>query len=271
MHTDVIPAIAPTASTELARLLDQFIRQAIPSQVVSPTKQPSAPLSLASIDVTLPMLQPQTKLHPYVQQGQPQQGQPMMQPQRQEQPLVQPQQGQPLMQPQQGQPLIQQPLIQQPLLQQQAPPQQQSHLLMQPLQQPQQLQPLQNTSQQLPVPVPTQLQQQILRGEYADFAVLHDKTSFVDTARTTQYKPPPVSSFPLWMQAWRGTHMLQLCSHITLHMPLSWLATSELSPLLAYPSPCMLGLSMMGNSAPWLPATLISGEINDIPTCGIKQ
>ena len=73
---------------------------------------------------------------------------------------------------------------------------------MQSLQQPQQLQPLQNTSQQLPVPVPTQLQQQILSGEYVDFAVLHDKTSFVGTARTTQYKPPPISSFPMWIQAW---------------------------------------------------------------------
>ena len=37
--------------------------------------------------------------------------------------------------------------------------------------------------------------------------------------------------------------MLQLCSHITLHMLLSWLATCELSPPLAYPYPGMLGLS----------------------------
>ena len=62
-HTDVTPAIAPTASTELARLFDQFIRQAIPSQAVPPTGQPPAPLSPALIDVTLPMVQPQTQLH----------------------------------------------------------------------------------------------------------------------------------------------------------------------------------------------------------------
>ena len=88
-HTKDTPVIAPTASTELARLFDQFIHQAIPSQAVRPTRQPPAPLSPASIDVTLPMVQPQT---PNVQQGQPQQGQPLMQP------LMQPQQqGQPLM------------------------------------------------------------------------------------------------------------------------------------------------------------------------------
>ena len=37
------------------------------------------------------------------------------------------------------------------------------------------------------MPVPTQLQQQILRGEYVDFSVLLDKTSFVDTTHTTQH------------------------------------------------------------------------------------
>ena len=37
------------------------------------------------------MVQPQTQLHPYVQKGQPQQGQPLMQSQ-QGQPLIQPQQ-----------------------------------------------------------------------------------------------------------------------------------------------------------------------------------
>ena len=123
-HTNVMPAIASTASQELARLFDQFIRQAIPSHTVPPTAQPPAPLSPASIDVTLPMVRPQTQLHPHVQQGQPQQGQPMMQPQQQGQTLMQPQQGQPLTQ-QQGQPLIQQPLLQPLPQQQQAPPQQQ--------------------------------------------------------------------------------------------------------------------------------------------------
>jgi len=73
-----MPVITPTASTELARLFDQFIRQAIPSQVVPPTGQPLEPLSPASIDVTLPMAQPQTQLHSHVQQRQPQQGQPPM-------------------------------------------------------------------------------------------------------------------------------------------------------------------------------------------------
>ena len=55
-HTNVTSAIAPTASTELANLFDQFIHQAIPSHAVSPTRQPPAPLSLASIDITLPMV-----------------------------------------------------------------------------------------------------------------------------------------------------------------------------------------------------------------------
>ena len=57
-HTNVTSAIAPTASTELARLFDQFIHQAIPSHAVPPTRQPPAPLSPASIDVTLAMVQP---------------------------------------------------------------------------------------------------------------------------------------------------------------------------------------------------------------------
>jgi len=42
-HTNVTPAIAPTASTELPR----FIHQAIPSQAVPPTGQPPASLSPA--------------------------------------------------------------------------------------------------------------------------------------------------------------------------------------------------------------------------------
>ena len=35
------------------------------------------------------------------------------------------------------------------------------------------------------VPVPIELQQQIIKGEYVDFAILLDKTSFTDTAHTT--------------------------------------------------------------------------------------
>jgi len=38
-----------------------------------------------------------------------------------------------------------------------------------------------------------------------------------------------------------------------------------------HPCPYMLGLSTIGNSTPWLPATPISSRINDIPTCGMKQ
>ena len=107
----------------------------------------------------------------------------------------------------------------QPQLQQVQPPLQQLQHQLQPVQlPPQQLQQLQlphYTAQQLSVPVPTQLQQQILRGEYVDFSVLLDKASFVDTTHTTQHsmhKPPPISSFPMWMQAW-NTYLTVILTH----------------------------------------------------------
>ena len=63
-------------------------------------------------------------------------------------------------------------------------------------------------AQHLPVPVPVELQQQIIRGEFIDFATLIHKTSFVEPAQTQndtqhyKHKPPAITSFSLWMQAW---------------------------------------------------------------------
>ena len=224
--------IATATPSELARLFDQFVRQAY-SQTVPSTRPAPAPLSPASIDGSangLPAatqsLQQNTTLAasatfptPYTQL---QQVQPLPQVQLLPQVQPQPQQVQPQLQ-QQVQPQLQQgqPQLQQiqPQLQQVQPPSQQLQHQLQPVQlPPQQLQQLQlphYTAQQLSVPVPTQLQQQILRGEYVDFSVLLDKTSFVDTTHTTQHsthKPPPISSFPMWMQAW-NTYLTVTLTH----------------------------------------------------------
>ena len=68
--------------------------------------------------------------------------------------------------------------------------------------------------------MPIQLQQQIIKGEYVDFAVLLDKTSFVDATHTSHsqhtthaiHKPAPITSFSTWMQAW-NTYLMVLLSH----------------------------------------------------------
>ena len=42
--------------------------------------------------------------------------------------------------------------------------------------------------------------------------VFPDPVTFVNTACTTQYKTPPISSFPMWMQAW-NTYFTIVLTH----------------------------------------------------------
>ena len=213
-------------SLDLALLFNQFIRHATSTQALPSGQTVPAALSPSSIDgnievnAALQQLQPPEAAHQLTQppiathqqllpSGVPHQPSAIVTtssaPPAYSQQLPQPTLP---VQPQQ----MQHPQLQQiqPLLPQPTPVVQHSVTALQPSGIPHQSATQQYTAaaQHLPVPVPAELQQQIIRGEFVDFAVLLHKTSFVDAAQTqhtTQHyshKPPAVSSFSMWMQAW---------------------------------------------------------------------
>ena len=206
----------PPSSLDLALLLNQFIRQATSGQTVPAALSPAsidgntdantgAHHQLLPSDAAHQLPLPSTAVHQQLLTSgalhQPSaiitysQQLPQPTPQVQTQQVRHPQ----------PQPVHQ---IQPPLLQPTPPVVQHSATVLQPsgtLYQPA-TQQYAAAAQHLPVPVPAELQQQIIRGEFVDFAVLLHKTSFVDAAQqTTQHythKPPAISSFSMWMQAW---------------------------------------------------------------------
>ena len=207
----------PPSSLDLAVLFNQFIRHATSGQTVPAALSPAsidgntdantgAHHQLLPFDTAHQLPQPSTAVHQQLLTSgalhQPSAIITYSQQLPQPTPQVQTQQVQhPQLQP------VQQ--IQPPLLQPTPPVVQHSATVLQPsgtLYQPATQQYAAAAAQHLPVPVPAELQQQIIRGEFVDFAVLLHKTSFVDAAQqTTQHythKPPAISSFSMWMQAW---------------------------------------------------------------------
>jgi len=195
-----LPTIAN--STELAQLFNQFLRQAT-------GRSAPQPLSPASINGNQ-QAQPTSTLPPPRNLQLPQQTVSALPPVQQTTTAMLPVNHQLLFQ--QTAPIQPQVIPAQPTCYQQVQP---------PIQPSSQQLPPQYAMQQLPVPVPIELQQQIIKGEYVDFAVLLDKTSFTDTAHTTHahqtthnatHKPTPITSFSMWMQAW-NTYLTVILSH----------------------------------------------------------
>ena len=181
-----------TGSLDLALLFNQFIRHATSGQTVPATLSPasvngntdvnaSAHHQLPPSDAAHQLPQPSTAVHQQLLTSgalhQPSAIITYSQQLPQPTPQVQTQQVQhPQLQPVQQ---IQPPLLQPtpPMVQHSATVLQPSGSLYQPV-----TQQYAAAAQHLPVPVPAELQQQIIRGEFADFAVLLHKTSFVDAA-----------------------------------------------------------------------------------------